>query len=78
MYSITFCRCGKILGKPNRGAKGKFIKNFNTLSDLAFFITKSKFNLFFPNIKNELTKKELVILSNKIASIRKYSRSSKG
>lgn len=69
MYKITCCRRGKYLHKSNIFVKGSFIKTFNTLSEFVNFLIKSRKSLFFPNLNNELTKKENFIVLNKVNSI---------
>ena len=54
MYKITCCRVGK-WPKANRGKKGCFIREFDSLYDFANFFNKSRFKLFFSYINMELT-----------------------
>lgn len=69
MYTIMCSRIGTYPDKLNKGYKGWFVKKFNTLSELANFIFISNKSLCFPNIRNELTKKEAIILSRKLDSL---------
>lgn len=72
---ITCCRCG-INYKANRKAKGQFIREFNSLEELAKFIVKENYKLYFPKIEAELTSREREILCKKVVSI-KYKRRDK-
>jgi hypothetical protein len=74
MYKITCCRQGKSIYRQNREKKGCFIKNFNTLSEIAIFFKKTCSSLFFPCLSQELTEKEIIILSAKLDSIYKKQR----
>lgn len=65
MYEITFCRTSKYR-TPNK--KGCFKKEFNTLSEIVAFYLKSNNKLYCPKIKEELTKRELMIILRKLDS----------
>ena len=62
MYKITCCRLSKRINKRNVEHKGCFIKEFKTLSEFVKFFKKAKRSLFFPNISNEISNKEMRIL----------------
>lgn len=68
MYIISCCRIGSF-NSFNRKSKGIFKKKFKTLSDLTNFWMKSKRKVYFPNIRNELTKNELEILNRKCHAV---------
>lgn len=68
MYKITFCRTGKY-PCMNFGNKGLFVRTFNSLSDLAKFISSMDNALYTPYIRKELTKRERRILFNKIYAV---------
>lgn len=69
MYKITCCRVGK-WEKPNKGLKGQFIKQFNTLSEMAKFMNSCPRDaIWFPNLEAELTKREIRILISKEHSL---------
>lgn len=70
MYTITCARCGKY-PRFNRTGKGQFSKQFSTLSDFAMFATKSMSSLYFPNIRQELTRREEKILMKKLECCKK-------
>lgn len=58
MYKITCCRTGK-WPKANRGKKGCFVREFDSLYDFANFTNRNNFKVFYPYINKELTKEEL-------------------
>lgn len=70
---ITCCRCGS-LNSPNRKAKGQFIREFNSLEELAKFIAKENYKLYFPKIKAELTSRQREVLCKKTASLKHKRR----
>lgn len=70
---ITCCRCGTC-NSPNRKAKGQFVREFNSLEELAKFIVKENYKLYFPKIKTELTSKEREILCKKVSSLKNKGR----
>lgn len=70
---ITCCRCG-INYKANRKAKGQFIREFNNLEELAKFIVKENYKLYFPKMKSELTSREREVLCKKVASLKNKRR----
>ena len=65
---ITCCRKG-IYERPNRFAKGCFIKEFDDIESFAKFFVEKRRNLWFPNLRRELTKSEREVLLSKIVSI---------
>ena len=65
---ITCCRKG-IYERPNRFAKGCFIKEFNDIESFVKFFIEKRHILWFPNLRRELTKTEWEILKNKIVPI---------
>lgn len=67
MIRITCCRLGKLF--PNSGMKGTFVKEFDNMQQLTFFIRHSSKSLFFPYIKCELTKKQYQELRWKLNSL---------
>jgi len=69
MYKITCCRKGKYFNRQNKGCEGCFTKEFKTLSEIAKFVKESHQNLFYPNLRKEITRKEMFILSDKLDSL---------
>lgn len=67
MYIITCVRYGKY-PRFNLKCKGEFKKEFETLSELAIFMTKNSNSLCFPKLFKELNSQEWKILSKKIRS----------
>ena len=65
IYTITFCRRSRFY-TPNK--KGCFTKEFNTLNGVVKFLVNANDNLRCPKIKEELTKREFMILLNKLNS----------
>lgn len=72
MVRITCCRLGKL--SCNLGIKGTFVKEFDNMQQLAFFIRHSSKSLFFPYIKCELTKKQYQELRWKLDSLRRNKK----
>lgn len=64
---ITCARIGE--RRFNRYAKGCFVREFNTLSEMAKWMSKSRRKLFFPKLKQELTQEQIRILNYKIISL---------
>lgn len=70
MYTITAVRYS-CYGGVNRYHKGAFKMHFETLDKLATFIHQYGLrNVYFPHLKDELTKREYKILLNKCMSLR--------
>lgn len=67
---ITCCRAGTY-ARPNRKEKGKFIREFKNIEELAAFISQTNHLMYFPYIRTELTKKERITLHNKIFSLQR-------
>ena len=79
MYSISCIRKGSIVinsrridealftSTPSKFVKSKFIKEFETLSQLAKYICESYRHLYYG--LNSLDKNEMVILRNKVKSL---------
>lgn len=65
MYKITFCRTSRFY---TNNKKGSFIKEFKTLDEIVKFYLKSNNSLYCPKIKEELTKRELMIILRKLDS----------
>ena len=65
MYKITCCRIGK-WPKANRGKKGCFIREFETLYPFATFFPTRLAPLFFPCIHEEFTEQEIRWMSNRL------------
>ena len=59
MYNVTFGRYRK---------KGSFKKEFKTLDEIVKFYLKANNKLYCPKIKEELTKRELMIFLRKLDS----------
>lgn len=69
MYRITCCRVGT--KHVNKLAKGKFIRKFETLNEFAAYFETSKRRIWYPNLRKELTHKEICILIQKAEAIRR-------
>lgn len=70
MYKISLCRQGRLANKSS----DVFVKDFKTLSTLAYFLFKTRNKLKAPYILDELSLKEFKILIIKMESlINKYS-----
>ena len=69
MYIITCTRSGQY-PRLNLEKKGSFTKKFNTLSEIAKFMCKSRGSICFPMLREELNKKELMILYKKYTCMR--------
>ena len=65
MYNITFCRTSRFYNNNN---KGSFIKEFKTLDEIVKFYLKANNKLYCPKIKEELTKRELMLILKKLDS----------
>lgn len=71
MYIITAVRYSRY-GGVNRYHKGAFKMQFETLSGLASFIHNHGLkSIYFPYLKEEISKKEYIILNNKLMNFRK-------
>lgn len=69
MYIITAVRYSRY-GGVNRHHKGAFKMQFETLDKFVAFINNCGMkSVYFPYLKDELTKKEYTILMNKYASV---------
>lgn len=64
MYTITVCR----RGNHYKNTKGFFKKEFNTLDEIVKFYLNANDNLYFPEIRKELTRREVGILCNKFSA----------
>lgn len=58
MIKITCCRNGSRF-RLNRECKGQFVKEFKDLNELALWWYKSRRKIFFPKIRQELSKEQV-------------------
>ena len=70
MIKLTCCRIGKY-PKYNYHYKGWFIKEFETLNEVAMWLYKSKNNFILPNIKKELNRNQIKSLEYKMIALRR-------
>lgn len=70
---ITICRSGKF-PTCNVHSRGCFVKEFSSIEEYAKFYIDHYPVFFYPNIMEELSKKERNILLNKVSSMLRKSR----
>ena len=64
---ITCCRIGSKY-KSNKEAKGQFTKGFKDLEEFVRFFVGARQSIWYPNIRKELSKRQLIVLSLKLYS----------